>query len=82
MIITGGNIITADGPTRADVHFEGSRITAITPPDPFAEDDTVVDAQGMWVLPGGVDVHTHFGMPLAGGISSLGWVGSKDLSDS
>jgi dihydropyrimidinase len=34
--------------------------------DPF-------DAKGRWVLPGGVDAHTHFGMPLAGGITSLGW---------
>jgi dihydropyrimidinase len=33
----------------------------------------VIDATGLWVLPGAVDAHTHFGMPLEGGLASLGW---------
>ncbi|MEN8007371.1 MAG: amidohydrolase family protein [Candidatus Krumholzibacteriota bacterium] len=80
MIISGGSIITDQGPTRADIHFEGARITAVTPPGEPAGEETVVDAGGLLVLPGAVDAHTHFGMPLGQGISSLGWRESSEAA--
>jgi dihydropyrimidinase len=73
MRIQGGKILTAGGPVPADVVVEDGRIIMIEPPqggEPAAGD---IDAAGRWVLPGGVDAHTHFGMPLGGGLSSLGW---------
>ena len=80
MIITGGSIITDKGPTGADVHFEGSRITAITAPGEPTGTEVAFDASGLLVLPGGVDVHTHFGMPLGNDISSLGWRESSEAA--
>lgn len=78
MRIQGGKILTADGPVPADVHVAGENIVAVTAPgqDPSASQEpsrTTFDATGRWVLPGAVDAHTHFGMPLAGGLRSLGW---------
>ncbi len=73
MRIQGGKILTAGGPVPADVVVEDGLIIMIEPPrggEPAAGD---TDAAGRWVLPGGVDAHTHFGMPLGGGLSSLGW---------
>ncbi len=55
------------------------------PPDPARDagapapdladfhDAETVDATGLWVLPGGVDPHVHFGMPVRPGVRSLGW---------
>lgn len=80
MIITGGSIITDEGPTRADVHFEGSRITAITAPGESTGTAGIIAAEGLLVLPGGVDVHTHFGMPLGNDRTSLGWRESSEAA--
>jgi len=73
MIITGGSIITENGPTRSDVRLEGDRIVEVTTGGHPPGGEALVDASGMWVLPGGIDAHTHFGMPLRPGLSSLGW---------
>ena len=73
MIFTGGSIITDTGVRPADLVITGSTITALTEPGQAVEDHSVVDASGLWLLPGGVDVHTHFGMPLGSGLTSLGW---------
>ena len=73
MIIQGGKIITPAGPVAADVMVEDGLIAAIEPPRAAAPAPGDVDATGRWVLPGGVDAHTHFGMPLGGGLASLGW---------
>lgn len=73
MIIQGGKIITPGGPAAADVVVEGGRIRAIEPARGGMPAPDDIDATGRWVLPGGVDAHTHFGMPLGGGLASLGW---------
>lgn len=52
-----------DGVVRADLLADGERITAIGIDLP-REDARVVDASGLYVLPGGIDVHTHLDMPL------------------
>jgi dihydropyrimidinase len=48
---------------------------AAAPPPDLADfrDAETVDATGLWVLPGGVDAHVHFGMPVRPGVRSLGW---------
>jgi len=75
MNIRGGTLITRDGPVEGDITVADGRISAVEPRKPLSDGD--VDATGLWVLPGGVDPHTHFGMPLSGGISSLGWRNSS-----
>src|SRR5262245_48399797 len=63
--ITGGTIVTASDTIHADVLVEGDRIVAIG--QALAADaDTVVDATGKLVIPGGIDVHTHLDMPFGG----------------
>ena len=60
LVIRGGTVVTAGGSRRADVAIRGGVFAAIEPdlsgPAAAAE---VIDATGMLVLPGVVDVHTH-----------------------
>ncbi len=59
----GGTVVTATGSRRADVAVEGERISAIFDPadgDRAAQSASeIVDAAGLLVLPGVIDVHTH-----------------------
>ncbi len=73
MRIQGGKILTSAGPEAADIVIADGRIAAVEPPCAGPVEAGDVDASGRWVLPGGIDAHTHFGMPLGGGLSSLGW---------
>jgi len=61
LVIRGGTVVTASGSRRADVAVDGGLITAIEPDlgGPAAGAARVVEATGMLVLPGVVDVHTH-----------------------
>ena len=60
--IRGGTVVDGTGapPVRADVLIEGERITLIGSGVDTAEADTVIDATGMLVTPGFVDLHTHY----------------------
>lgn len=68
-LIQNGTIINADGRHRADVLLEGERIAEVGVGLPSAG-HTVVDATGLLVMPGGVDVHTHLDMPFGGTVSA------------
>lgn len=59
MLIKNGRIITATDDTRADLLVEDGRIAAIGRNLAVGEGVDTLDAEGMLVLPGGVDVHTH-----------------------
>jgi len=64
-LIKGGTIATAADLYKADILIEGERIAAIGE-DLSAPDAEVVDAEGLYVFPGGIDPHTHLDMPFGG----------------
>src|SRR4051794_13398548 len=69
LLIKNGIIVTATDFYTGDVYVEGERISTIgTSLDIPAE--RVIDAAGKYVLPGGIDVHTHLDMPFGGSMSS------------
>ena len=62
-LIRGGTVIDQDGARRADVLVVGERIVAVGPDlDPSGA--TVIDAGACYVIPGAIDVHTHFDLPV------------------
>ena len=64
-LIQGGKVVSSAATQLADVLIEGETIAQVAPGiDPRKH--TVVDAAGMLVLPGGIDVHTHLDMPFGG----------------
>jgi len=67
IVIKGGTIVTADRTYVADILIEGEVIKAI---GPDLEGDTTLDARGCYVMPGGIDPHTHLEMPFMGTTSS------------
>jgi dihydropyrimidinase len=71
-LIKNGTIVTAVDQYRGDVLVEGEKIAVIgTSLDiPAANVDKVIDAAGKYVLPGGIDVHTHMDMPFGGATSA------------
>ncbi len=68
-LIQNGTVINADGRQKADVLIEGETIKQIGASLPPAG-NTVVDATGLLVMPGGIDVHTHLDMPFGGTVSA------------
>ncbi len=71
-LISGGTVVTASDTYRADVAIVDGKIAAIFGPDavPNGTWDKTIDASGKYVLPGGIDVHTHLDMPFGGTSSS------------
>ena len=68
-LIKNGTVVNADGQQRADVLIDGETVAQVGP-DLSPNGHTVVDAAGLLVMPGGVDVHTHLDMPFGGTVSA------------
>ena len=66
-VIKNGTIVTADLTYRADIRIEGETIVEI---GPELSGDTVLDATGCYVMPGGIDPHVHLEMPFMGTYST------------
>ena len=62
-VIKGGTVVTADRTYEADVLIEGEKIKQI---GLNLKGDEVIDASGAYVIPGGIDPHTHLEMPFMG----------------
>jgi dihydropyrimidinase len=68
-IISGGTIVTACDTYKADLLIEDGKITTIAA-QIVGEADERIDATGKYVMPGGIDAHTHLDMPFGGTTSS------------
>ena len=70
VLITGGRVLSATGAQDYDVLIDGDEIAALGTPGYFESVkpscDRVLDASGQYVIPGGVDVHTHMELPFGG----------------
>ena len=66
-IIKNGTVVTADLTYKADVRIEDGKITEIGPNLSGGE---TLDATGCYVMPGGIDPHTHLEMPFMGTYST------------
>ncbi|MBP9159450.1 MAG: dihydropyrimidinase [Flavobacteriales bacterium] len=69
LLIKNGTVVTAADLHRADVLIEGEHIKAIGH-DLHAPGAEVIDAKGLFVMPGGIDPHVHLDMPFMGTFSS------------
>src|SRR3984957_18642521 len=69
-LIQNGTVVNADVTTRADVLIDGGIIKEVRPGIPANSVQTVVDATGLLLLPGGIDAHTHLDMPFGGTTSA------------
>ena len=69
ILIRNGRIITAQDNCQADLLIEDETISAIGR-NLQVQADMIEDASGLFVVPGGVDVHTHLDMPFGGTVSS------------
>ena len=96
-LITGGTVVTSTGRSEADVLIDGETIVAVLAPgsvllgtDLSQGVDTVIDATGKYVIPGGVDAHTHMELPFGGtaasdtfetGTRAAAWGGTTTIID-
>lgn len=68
-LIKNGTVVTAAETYRADLLIDGEKI-ALLGMDLPADGANVVDASGKYILPGGIDVHTHLELPFGGTVAS------------
>ena len=93
-LIKNGTVVNATGATPADVLVDGETIVALLAPGSTAlgqiDADTVIDAAGKYVIPGGVDAHTHMELPFGGtnasdtfetGTRAAAWGGTTSIID-
>ncbi|MEL6920445.1 MAG: amidohydrolase family protein, partial [Pseudomonadota bacterium] len=66
-IIKNGTIVTADLTYTADIKIEGGKIAEI---GQNLSGGTELDASGCYIMPGGIDPHTHLEMPFMGTYST------------
>jgi len=96
-LITGGTVVNSTGRGAADILIDGEQIVALVAPgstalgvDLATHVDRVIDATGKYVIPGGVDAHTHMEMPFGGtfasdtfetGTTAAAWGGTTTIVD-
>ena len=70
LLVRGGTIVTADRSFRGDVYCDGGLIKAVGDVGDVPAGTEIVDAGGQFVMPGGIDPHTHMQLPFMGTVAS------------
>ncbi len=70
VLVKGGTVVTAEHSYRADVLCADGKIQAIGEDLEVPKGAQVVDAGGQYVMPGGIDPHTHMQLPFMGTVAS------------
>ncbi|MDR5903531.1 dihydropyrimidinase [Halomonas icarae] len=70
VLIKNGVVVNADRTFKADVYCKDGKIAAVGENLDVPSDAEVVDADGQYVLPGGIDPHTHMQFPFMGTVAS------------
>jgi len=70
VLIRGGTVVSADNTYEADVYCEEGKIVAIGSGLTCPSDTEIIDASGQYVMPGGIDPHTHMQLPFMGTVAS------------
>ena len=69
-LIRNGEVVTASDRFTGDVGIVAEKIVALGTTLPAENAGRVIDAKGKYVIPGGIDVHTHLDMPFGGTTSA------------
>lgn len=70
IVIRGGTVVTAELTFSADVYCENGKIVAVGENLEVPSSAEVIDATGQYVMPGGIDPHTHMQLPFMGTVAS------------
>ena len=70
LLIRGGTVVTSERSYRADVYCRDGLIQAIGEDLEAPAGAEIVDAGGCYVMPGGIDPHTHMELPFMGTVAS------------
>ena len=90
ILIKNGTVITHAGRQEADLLVVGERIESLAARGTDIQTDETIDAQGKYVVPGGIDVHTHMELPFGGtfasddfetGTRAAAWGGTTTIID-
>ncbi|GGE65579.1 dihydropyrimidinase [Massilia psychrophila] len=70
IFIRGGTVVNADRAFKADVVCFGDKIIAVGDHLDVPAHATVIDASGQYIMPGGIDTHTHMQLPFMGTVAA------------
>ena len=70
ILIRGGTVVNADVSQKADVYIQNSVIMALGADLEVPSGCEIIDASGQFVMPGGIDPHTHMQLPFMGTVAS------------